>query len=134
MITAAHHQRPFRAEQTGFFFVLCSCEVAGLRSLPAVAGRGISLRSVRPGTASRLLRSYCLRATDAAACFATSSDNQNFQPSTLQVQPFQKLPNSLPLFGDAALCFQYFPNSFSQKHPGWGIPPQILRFQSKDKK
>jgi hypothetical protein len=44
MITAAHHQRSCRAEQTDFFFLLRYCEVAGLRS------RGISLRSVRPST------------------------------------------------------------------------------------
>ena len=43
---AAANQQSFRAEQTGVFFLLRSCEVAGLRR------RGISLRCVHLGAAS----------------------------------------------------------------------------------
>src|ERR1700737_1223539 len=121
MITAAHHQRPFRAEQTGFFFVLRSCEVAGLRSLPAVAGRGISLRSVRPGTASRLLRSYRLRATDAAACFATSSDNQNFQPQPSKSSLFRNFQTLYHFSETRPFVFNTF-QTLSPKAPGVGYP------------
>jgi hypothetical protein len=57
-ITAPHitklkntKNRSFRAEQTGCFLLLRSCEVAGLRS------RGISLRFIRHNTAAPPRRS-----------------------------------------------------------------------------
>src|SRR5450432_2511332 len=43
---AAPKNLSFRPKQADAFVQLRSCEVAGLRSLPAVAGGGISLRSI----------------------------------------------------------------------------------------
>jgi hypothetical protein len=60
-ITAPHITKPknsrnrsFRAEQTGCFLLLRSCEVAGLRS------RGISLRFIRRSPVDPLLHSLLL--------------------------------------------------------------------------
>jgi hypothetical protein len=87
MIAVPHDQRSFRAEQTGSFFLLRSCEVAGLRR------RGISLRSIRKHRCPRL-RSDRLPPTVAAASFATTEPQKSRPPPSW---PNVIKPNPYPL-------------------------------------
>ena len=122
MIVAVHHQRSFRAEQTDFFFLLRSCEVAGLRS------RGISLRFIQSRTAAPLLRSYRQPLPPRPSQQVQTIDPKlRFPTSTLKPPYFQYLPHSLPLCAQTPLSFQHFPNSFVKNHPGWGTPRLKLR-------
>jgi len=123
MIAAVHHQRSFRAQQTGFFVLLRSCEVAGLRS------RGISLRSVRPSTGTDAR----LRTAAAAACFATSTNDRatklKFPASTLQVKCFQHLTNYLLFSRKRPFVFNTF-RTLSSKNTRGGY--SILNLRTKN--
>jgi hypothetical protein len=108
VVAAAHHQRSFRAEQTGFFFLLRSCELAGLRS------RGIS-RFIKLSTAAvpdsvRTAYRHPLPPRISQQC----QINPMSRTSIVQPQSFQHIAHSSPLFANATLYFQRFAHPFAK--------------------